>query len=281
MEIKKAQKRKVKLKIGMSGASGFGKTYSALLLAYGMVNDWSKIVVIDTENRSASLYSDLGEYSTLELAAPFTPERYIEAIKECEKAGFEVIIVDSITHEWDGKGGCLEIVESLGGRYQDWAKVTPRHNEFIQTILQINCHVITSVRRKQDYDMVKNDNGKFSVQKVGMKEVTRDGFEYELTVNFEFLNDKHFVKAGKDRTGLFADKPEHVITKETGKKLIDWANTGFDEIKDIVLKIELADSRDILDAIWKENTSLHKNVQIIEAFKKACVNYPKVSKEVL
>ena len=106
-KLKKAVRKQVKLRLGMSGASGFGKTYSALLLAYGMTNDWSKIAVIDTENKSASLYANLGEYNTLELSAPYSPELYTEAIKTCENAGMEVIIIDSISHEWEGKGGCL------------------------------------------------------------------------------------------------------------------------------------------------------------------------------
>lgn len=226
MELKKASRKQVKLRLGLSGASGFGKTYSALLLAYGMTNDWSKIAVIDTENDSASLYSDLGEYNTLSLQAPFTPERYIKAIQTCEKAGVDVIIIDSITHEWSGKGGCLEEYERLGGRYQDWAKITPRHRDFIDAVTGSPCHIITTVRRKQDYDMVKNDKGKLEVQKVGTKEETREGFEYELTVNFEFLNDSHLVKASKDRTSLFVNKPEFVITPETGKQILEWCNKG-------------------------------------------------------
>lgn len=226
MELRKAIKKQVKLRLGMSGASGFGKTYSALLLAHGMVSDWSKIVVIDTENESASLYADLGDYNVLPLSAPYSPERYIEAIKTCENAGMELIIIDSITHEWDGKGGCLEIVEQLGGQFRDWAKVTPRHQAFIQAILQSKCHVITTVRRKQDYDMIKNDKGKMEPVKVGLKEITREGFEYELTINFEFINDKHLVKASKDRTQLFSNYPEFVITEKTGNKILEWCNSG-------------------------------------------------------
>lgn len=226
MKLQKASRKQVKLRLGLSGASGFGKTYSALLLAFGMTNDWSKIAVIDTENESASLYSDLGEYNTIPLSAPYTPERYIEAIRLCEKEGMEVIIIDSITHEWDGKGGCLDIQNELGGRYQDWAKVTPRHQAFVESILNSKCHVITTVRRKQDYEMSKDDKGKTQVQKVGTKEVTREGFEYELTVNFELLNDKHLVKASKDRTSLFSGMPEFKITSETGKQILNWCETG-------------------------------------------------------
>jgi hypothetical protein len=231
MEIKKATRKTTKLRLGLSGASGFGKTYSALLLAKGMVEDTEKIAVIDTENGSASLYSHLFDFNVIELQAPYSPERYIEAIKTCERAGMEVIIIDSITHEWDGSGGCLEEYEKLGGRYQDWAKITPRHRAFIDAILQSKCHVITTVRRKQDYDMVKGDKGKLEVQKVGTKEVTREGFEYEVTINFELINDKHLAKASKDRTGLYMGRPEFTISEATGKELKKWCETGVDEAK--------------------------------------------------
>lgn len=226
MQLKQSQRQQVKLRLGLSGASGFGKTKSALLLAYGMTQDWSKIAVIDTENSSASLYSDLGTYNVLDLQAPYSPERYIQAIELCEKSGIEVIIIDSASHEWNGSGGCLEIHEKLGGRFQDWASVTPRHQAFINKILQSSCHVITTTRRKMDYSLDIGSNGKTKVVKHGTKEITRDGFEYELTINFELVNDYHLAKASKDRTGLFMNKPEFLITSQTGKMILDWCNTG-------------------------------------------------------
>ena len=100
MKLQKAQRHQVKLRIGLSGPSGFGKTYSALLMAYGMTNDWKKIALIDTENNSASLYSHLGNFNVLSLGEPFTPERYIKAIQVCEESDISVIIIDSISHEW-------------------------------------------------------------------------------------------------------------------------------------------------------------------------------------
>src|SRR5947209_2788964 len=113
LTLRKATRQQTKIRIGLSGPSGSGKTYSALLLASGMA-PWEKIAVIDTENGSADLYSHLGGYSVITLTAPFSPERYIEAIEECQKAGMEVIVIDSVTHEWEGKGGCLESNELLG-----------------------------------------------------------------------------------------------------------------------------------------------------------------------
>lgn len=228
MELKQAKREQVKLRIGLSGASGFGKTFSALLLAYGITNDYSKVAVIDTENKSASLYSHLGNYNTLNLSSPYSPENYIKAIEVCEKAQIEVIIIDSITHEWNGKGGCLDIHETLGGRFQNWAQITPRHQAFIDKILQSKCHVITTTRRKVDYSMDTDNSGKTKVIKHGTKEITREGFEYELTVNFELINDNHLAKASKDRTGLFMNKPEFVINASTGKKLMAWCNNGKD-----------------------------------------------------
>lgn len=226
MKIQPAQRSQVKLRLGLSGPSGYGKTYSALLLAHGITNNWKKIAVIDTENNSASLYSHLGDYYTINLEEPFTPQRYITAINLCEDAGIEVIIVDSISHEWNGKGGCLEMHEKLGGRFQDWARVTPQHNAFIDALLQSKSHIITTTRRKVDYSLDRDMNGKTKVMKLGTKEITREGYEYELTVNFELINDSHLVKASKDRTGLFMDRPEFVINQATGRKLKEWCNEG-------------------------------------------------------
>ena len=250
MQLRQSERKQVKLRLGLSGASGFGKTKSALLLAYGMTNDWSKIAVIDTENSSASLYSDLGNYQVLDLSAPYSPERYIKAIELCEKSGISVVIIDSVSHEWNGTGGCLDIHEKLGGRFQDWANVTPRHQAFIDKILHSSCHIITTTRRKIDYSLDVGSNGKTQVVKHGTKEITRDGFEYELTINFELVNDNHLAKASKDRTGLFMNKPEFVITPETGKLLLNWCNSGIAETVNI--------------ATPAKNESINKQEQITE-----------------
>ena len=206
MQLQQTQRQNVKLRLGISGTSGFGKTYSALQLAYGMTQDWSKIAVIDTENSSASLYSDLGNFNVLNLMAPYSPERYIEAIEVCERSNIEVIILDSITHEWQGR--CLQIHEQLGGRFQDWGSVKPRHQKFIDRILHSKCHIITTTRRKTDYSLDVGSNGKSKVVKHGTKEITSDGFEYELSVNFELINANHLCNVSKDRTNLFQGKPE-------------------------------------------------------------------------
>jgi hypothetical protein len=232
MQLQVATREQVKMRLGLSAVSGGGKTYSALLLAYGLCGDWSKIAIIDTENRSASLYSHLGKYNTLPLTPDYSPERYIEAIKTCENAGMQVCIIDSIAHEWEGEGGVLDLCDRIGGGFQSaWKQMTPRHDKFKQAILQSPMHIITTVRRKQEYILteVTNKQGK-TVQapvKAGMKEITREGWEYELTVNFE-IDLRHMCTVSKDRTELFNGKDPFIITVDTGKLIKQWCDEGID-----------------------------------------------------
>lgn len=225
MKLETAQRKRAKIRMNIASPSGFGKTYSALLIAYGLCQDWSKIGVIDSENDSASLYSNLGRYKTLRLDPPFTPERYVEAITICEDEGVEVIIIDSVTHVWKGSGGVLEYQNSLGGRYQDWAKATPLYMKFINKILLSKCHVITTNRKKQGYNMITEGN-KTKVEKAGLDDEIREGYEYEMTLAFEIINENHLAKASKDRTGLFSNLPEFILGVDTGKKILQWCNEG-------------------------------------------------------
>lgn len=201
------------------------------------------------------------------LEEPFSPERYIKAIKLCEDSDISVIIIDSISHEWQSKGGCLEIHEQLGGRFQDWAKVTPRHNAFIDAIILSKCHLITTSRRKVDYSIDKGSDGKTKVSKLGMKEITREGFEYELTVNFEFLNDKHLVSSSKDRTGLFSGKPEFIINSATGKRLIEWSNDGI-SIEEIKEEINSCTTEESLKLLYAQYPHLSKELYPIVVTRK-------------
>jgi hypothetical protein len=222
MQLQTAQRKRAKIKMGLQGPSGSGKTLGALLTAFGLCGDWSKVAVIDTENHSADLYAHVGNYNVLHLTAPFTPERYISALEVCEKAGMEVVIIDSVTHEWEN---LIDYHSSLqGNSFTNWGKVTPRHNDFVQKILQSNCHVISTIRTKQDY-VLSEKNGKMVPEKVGLKSVQRDGLEYEFTLVFD-LDMKNHATASKDRTGLFFGKPEQKLSVETGKLIRDWCNQG-------------------------------------------------------
>ncbi len=262
MNLKQSKRQNVKLRLGISGASGFGKTHSALLLAYGMTNDWSRIAVIDTENSSASLYANLGSFNVLDLKAPYSPERYIEAIEVCEKSeNIEIIIIDSISQEWNGKGGCLDIHAKLGSKFQDWAKVGARHQAFIDKILQSNCHVITTTRRKVDYSLNVGSNGRMQVVKHGTKEITRSGYEYELVVNFELINNQNECKVSKDRTNLFSKSEQFIITSKTGEKLLKWCYAKPVVAQDVIDMINGAVSISELSDIYKEYTSFQQCLQ--------------------
>ena len=235
MNLQQAERKQAKIKLGIQGPAGAGKTYSALLIAYGMTKDWSKIAVIDTENHSADLYAHLGSFNVLALDKPFTPERYIEAIEICEKAGMQVVVIDSISHEWEGTGGILDIHGAMmGNTFTNWAKVTPRHNDFVQKILQSPCHIIATIRSKQDY-VLSEKNGKMVPEKVGLKGVTREGLDYEFTLVFD-VDIKHQATASKDRTNLFMDKPQFLITDKTGEQIKSWCESGksLEAVKEMV-----------------------------------------------
>ena len=226
MELKKATRKKVKIKMAISAPTGFGKTYSALLLAYGITKDWEKIAVIDSENESASLYSDLGGYYTIPMSPPYTVQSFCDAVDMCINSGIELIIVDSTYHYWHGKGGLLEYNSSLGNNsFANWAKTNPMYTKWLDKILQTPCHFICTSRKKQSYEIVEN-NGRKTVEKKGMEDQVRDGFAYEMTVSFNITNKNHLTEVDKDRTRLFTDKPEFVITEETGRLIKEWCDTG-------------------------------------------------------
>lgn len=250
MELLKAERKQAVIKMGLQGVSGSGKTYSALLLAKGLVKDWNKVAVIDSENHSADLYAHLGEYNVLNITPPFPPAKYIEAISLCEEAGMEVIIVDSISHEWDGAGGIIDLHSNMmGNSFTNWGKVTPMHNSFVNKILQSPCHIIATIRSKQDYVLTER-NGKMVPEKVGLKGVTRDGMDYEFTILLE-LNQKHNASVSKDRTGLFSDKPEFVITEATGERINTWCLSGI-KLSDIEVQIDQCTNLDGLRFIMKK-----------------------------
>ena len=222
MQLQNASRKKAKIKLGIQSPSGGGKTYTSLLIAFGLCGAWEKIAVIDTENNSADLYAHLGQFKTLSLEPPYTPERYMEGIDICIGAGMEVIVIDSTSHEWD----CLlDYHSSLqGNSFTNWAKVTPRHEAFVNKILQSHAHFICTIRSKTDY-VLSEKNGKQVPEKVGLKAHQRDNLEYEFTVVLE-LDMKHNAKASKDRTGLFMGKPEFIPSIQTGQAIAEWCNLG-------------------------------------------------------
>lgn len=225
--FKKAVRNKVKLKLAITGPTGSGKTYSALRLAKGL---GGKIAVIDTENGSASLYSQQFEFDVLDMKPPFTTEKYIEAINAAEKAGYQTIIIDSLTHAWAGEGGLLEQKAQLDSRpnsnhWTNWGPIDKKDQALKNAFLHSTCDVIATMRSKMEYAQGE-ENGKKKVQKVGLAPVQRDGLTYDFTIVFDVAMD-HQVEVSKDRTGLFADQI-FKITEETGEKIKVWHDGGGD-----------------------------------------------------
>lgn len=262
VQIRKARRSATKLRLLLDGPSGSGKTYGSLLVASGM--GCRRIIVIDTEQGSSDLYDSLVEFDVIDLAPPFTPEAYIEAIDAAEAAGADCIIIDSISQEWNGKGGCLELVDEIarakfkGNSWSAWSELTPRHRAFVDRILRSSAHIIATARSKTETAQV-DDHGRKKVVKLGMKVESRDGVEYEFTTVLDLVHDGHFAVASKDRTGLFQGDPKP-ITTETGRRLAEWLAGG--------TATESVKSREARDYIGKATSeaALDKATRAIDGY---------------
>lgn len=245
IQLKKAQRKKAKLKIGVAGASGSGKTFSSLLLAFGLLKGenpsmsdseiWDKIAIIDSENGSGELYVGyeigglkIGDYNAVTLTSPFTPDKYIDALKVCKDAGILLAIIDSTSQLWAGQGGLLEtqgnVSKRTGNSYTAWREITPQYNLFVDTMLQIDMHIIATMRSKTEYIQEKDEKGRTTVRKVGMSPIQRDGMEYEFTT-FLDIDADHQAFGSKDRTGI-VDQKYFKVTPETGIQLAKWLEGG-------------------------------------------------------
>jgi len=236
-EIRPAAKERAKLRLGIAGPAGSGKSYTALLIASGL---GGRIGVIDTEHRSAHLYADLitGGFDVLELPPPFSPDNYVAAIHAFEMAGVETIVIDSLSHAWAGEGGALDmqgkIADKTGNSWSAWRSVTPKHNALVEAMLQSPCHIIATMRSKMDY-VQDGDSTKGKVKKVGLAPVMRDGIEYEFTIFME-MDQAHNGFVGKDRTRLFDNQIIEKPNADMGGQLLDWLNNGIEPATAPVLR---------------------------------------------
>jgi hypothetical protein len=228
--FKKAKRQNAKLRLSLSGFSGSGKTVSALLIAYGITKDWSKIAVVDSEGKSAQLYEGatigtviIGQYDVLEMEPPFQVERLITAIKMAETAGYKVLIIDSASPYWQGEGGALEAHSEAtkrgGNSFVAWAPVTAKQNRLMDTIIGSKIHIIVTLRAKVEYVM-DSSGGRTQVRKIGTESIQRQGFIYDMTMQLDLSQD-HVAEVVKDRTNLF-DQQHFVPDVEMGEKLRAW-----------------------------------------------------------
>ncbi len=222
--FKKATKKQAKLKLSISGPSGSGKTFSSLRLARGLATA-GRIALIDTENQSASLYSGRFDFDCADIAPPFSEDKFIEAIRAAEEARYEVLIIDSASHFWEGILEYNSRLDARGGNsYTNWAEAGRKFKGILDAVLQSDLHVICCLRSKMDYVLETNAQGKSQPKKVGLAPVMRDGIEYEFTTVFD-VDMAHNCQTSKDRTGLFGQSIFQ-ITEETGQRLLTWMMDG-------------------------------------------------------
>lgn len=224
--FKKAKRTQSRLRLGLIGPSGSGKTMSSVRMAEGLA-DGGKIALIDTEHSSASLYSDVVSFDVCNLDS-YEVENYIAAIEEAGREGYAVIIIDSLSHAWAGKGGILEFVDKAGKRggnnFSAWRDATPRHNQLIEAILSSPCHVICTLRSKVEH-VIENIGGKTTVRKVGLQPVQRDGMEYEFTICGD-ITDQHELIVTKTRAAWLKDEIIREPDEAFGRRLLAWLNEG-------------------------------------------------------
>lgn len=230
LQFTKAVKRKAKLRIGLVGPSGSGKTYTALRIAKGL---GGKVAVIDTEHGSASLYADQFEFDVLELTS-FGPDTYSDAITAAVNAGYDVVIIDSLSHAWMGKDGALEQVDkaaarSQGNSFAAWRTVTPKHNRMIDTITAAGAHLIATMRSKTEYVIEEDSRGKKVPKKIGLAPVQRDGMEYEFTVVGD-MDHEHRWCVTKSRVSVLADAVIEKPGEDVAKTLLDWLENAEPEL---------------------------------------------------
>ena len=233
-QVKKAKREKIFVKVALMAPSGGGKTYGALRLATGMAEEIkketgkeAKILMANTEQKRGYYYANEFDYDIVDIEAPHEPEKYVDLIEFAVQEGYNILIIDSSSHEWEGKGGCLDLQQKAGGTYQSWNKVTPRHNKFINAIADSPIHIIATMRGKDQYEMTKDDKtGKATVQKLGVGAKQRDGFEYEFTCTFLIDQKTNMAEVQKDNTHIFESQGATLLTESYGQKLIEWANSG-------------------------------------------------------
>lgn len=235
-KVQEAVREKIAVKIALMGPSGSGKTYSALRLGTGMIdqmkkegtlgNTNGKILFANTEGPRGRYYAAEFKYDIVDLEPPYNPELFVDLIQYAVDEKYSVLIIDSSSAEWEGKGGCLELQQNAGGKYQDWKSVTPRHDKFVNAIEHSPIHIIASMKGKDTYEVDKDDRGKVSVKKLGVGAKQREGMEYSFTTTFMLDRDSHMAKCEKDNTHIFENEGSTILTEDFGERIIKWANSA-------------------------------------------------------
>lgn len=228
--FRKATRQQSKLRMTIDGPAGSGKTYTALRFAHALAGPAGRIALIDTERGSASKYvGDAPDgiswsFDVLELKT-FSPEKYTEAIQAAGTHGYSVLVIDSLSHAWEGVGGALEIKQRLGESWSAWRHVTPIHNRMIDAILQSPCHVITTMRSRMEYVQEQDTNGKTVIRKVGLSPIQRPGMEYEFDIVAD-IDYAHIMTVSKSRCTGVADRIVERPGPDFMNAVLDWLSSG-------------------------------------------------------
>lgn len=190
--------------------------------------------MVNTEQARGRYYANEFDYDIIDLEPPYHPELFIEAIKFAVDEGYDILVLDSTSPEWEGQGGCLELQQKAGGTYQAWKNVTPRHDAFINAMASSPIHIIATMRGKDQYEMEQDERGKKSVKKLGVGAKQRDGFEYEFTCTFLLDLKSHVADPQKDNTHIFENATPSMLNESHGEKIIKWANSSGIEPKKTV-----------------------------------------------
>jgi len=271
MGFQKAKREKIWVKVLLSGASGSGKTYSALKLATGLASKCGgRFAAIDTENGRIRYYASEFDFDDLQLEEPYTPEKYMSAIDDAINGGYKVLIVDSLTHEWKYLNDVHDAMP--GNSYTNWGKLKPRHNKFMEKLLQSQIHIIATGRGKDDY-ILEDKNGKQVPKKVGVGVQQERDIEYNYTATFNITQETHVADVMKDNTHLFEGRYD-VLTEKDGIALYEWANEGEVAAQKPIKNEELViDTTDKLKEVKKEIIGLctilggTKNANLMTAIK--------------
>lgn len=230
--FQKATRSQVFLKDAITGPTGSGKTFSALRLAFGLVEDSGKrVAFLDTENDSASLYSDKFDFDVMPIRPPFIAEDFRDGIESAVKMDYGAVIVDSASHFWKGILTFKDQLDShgKGNSYTNWKQADGKFDPVIEAVLQSKIHVIFCMRSKMDY-LQTEEGGKKVIKKMGLAPIMRENLEYEFSTVFDIGMD-HTAMASKDRTGLFPVDKVFQITEQTGRDIAAWLKTATPKVE--------------------------------------------------
>lgn len=218
--FKKAERRGAFIKLAITGPSGSGKTTGAILMARGLAGPQGKIAVIDTENRSASLYSDIDDFDVLDIEAPYEQAKFAAAVKAAVDAKYDVLVIDSFSHVWEAILTYKDQLDKRGGNsFTNWNQAGEKFKDVLGAILSAKLHVIACMRAKMEF-VIEENAGRKTVRKVGLAPIMRDGIEFEFTTVFD-LDMSHQAMSSKDRTRMF-DGKVFKLGRETGDQISNW-----------------------------------------------------------